>query len=368
MHRRKTLALLLTAIGLILTFVGPFVPGGIHLVPAHPLGAGHVTTLIAAPGGEVFAGTQSGEVWRLADGVWTREAVALGGQPVTAMLGDPRRNPVGTSAGLVNAPQGTPPLDERVGSLVRTRDGLLAGTARGVRRLVEGRWDSPGPAANVYSLFTRSSAEGDWLHAGTIGSGVLSAPAGSADAPWQPNSLGLPEAAKVFCFAATPGGRLLAGTDAGLFWQSRPGDTWRSLSLGLEGKRVLALDLAPAEERGGRQRLWIGRALLADPGREWRRPGPGGRGASGRFGGEPAGCRCELDRPPSGSAAGQCRGHLCLRTDPARRLGLDLARRGPVAAGRRLADAAPGRDPGGAGSDLREPIDPVPSDRSAAWS
>lgn len=265
MHRRKTLALLLTAIGLILTFVGPFVPGGIHLVPAHPLGAGHVTTLIAAPGGEVFAGTQSGEVWRLADGVWTREAVALGGQPVTAMLGDPRRNPVGTSAGLVNAPQGTPPLDERVGSLVRTRDGLLAGTARGVRRLVEGRWDSPGPAANVYSLFTRSSAEGDWLHAGTIGSGVLSAPAGSADAPWQPNSLGLPEAAKVFCFAATPGGRLLAGTDAGLFWQSRPGDTWRSLSLGLEGKRVLALYLAPAEGQGAGQRLWIG----ADDGLYW---------------------------------------------------------------------------------------------------
>lgn len=265
MHRRKTLALVLTACGLILTFAGPFVPGGIHLVPHQPLGAGHVTTLIAAPGGEVFAGTQSGAVWRLADGVWTQEPVALGGEPVTAMLGDPRRNPVGTAAGLANAPQGTPPLGERVGSLVRTSAGLFAGTARGVRRLVDGRWETPGPSANVYSLVVQSRADGDWLHAGTIGSGVLSTPLQAAGGPWRANRLGLPEQAKVFCFGATPGGRLLAGTDSGLFWQATPGDPWRSLSLGLDGKRVLALYLAPAEGPAGRQRLWIG----ADDGLYW---------------------------------------------------------------------------------------------------
>ena len=126
--RRKMLALVLTFSGLILAVAGPFLPGGVHLTPHHPLGAGHVTSLIATTSGDILAGTQAGEIWHLHGGQWTRESLKLGGHPVLAMLDEPARTPVGTASGLYPT-TGAPPLEGRVGSLLQTDHGLLAGTA-----------------------------------------------------------------------------------------------------------------------------------------------------------------------------------------------------------------------------------------------
>ncbi len=257
MNKRKTLALTLTFLGLLLAVVAPFLPGGTHLVPNDPLGAGHVTSLIATADGDVLAGRETGEVWRFRDGQWTQEHLALGGHPVLAMLGEPGRTPLGTAAGLAFAPLGAPPLEGRISSLLQTDRGLLAGTANGVRLFAEGAWRAPGPAANIYSLTSQRRGDGRWLHAGTVGSGVLTALAADPGAPWQPNSQGLPDGVKVFSFATTPGGLLLAGTDRGLFWQARPGQPWRSLHPALDGQRVLSLLLARGASNEG-DRLWIG--------------------------------------------------------------------------------------------------------------
>ncbi|AFL72894.1 hypothetical protein [Thiocystis violascens] len=257
MNQRKTFALVLTVLGLLLAVAGPFLPGGIHLTPVGPPGAGHVTSLVATDQGDILAGTQAGEVWRLRGGAWTRENLALGGQPVLALLGEPGRTPVGTAAGLF-PPAGESPLEDRVGSLLQTELGLLAGTVGGVRLLVNGRWSAPGPVANIYSLSGQRHGDGHWLHAGTIGAGVLSTSAAEAGAAWQPNSQGLPEAVKVFSFATTQGGLLLAGTDQGVFWQSRPGQPWRSLHPALDGRRAMSVHIAADGERQGRERLWIG--------------------------------------------------------------------------------------------------------------
>ena len=257
MNQRKTVALVLTALGLLLAVAGPFLPGGIHLTPIGPPGVGHVTSLVATDRGDILAGTQAGEVWRLRGGAWTREPLNLGGQPVLALLGEPGRTPVGTAAGLFPA-AGESPLEGRVGSLLQTEMGLLAGTASGVRLFANGGWSAPGPVANIYSLIGQRSDDGRWLHAGTIGAGVLSTSAAEVGTIWQPNSQGLPEAVKVFSFATTQGGLLLAGTDQGVFWQSRPGQPWRSLHSALDGRRAMSLHIAADGERQGRERLWIG--------------------------------------------------------------------------------------------------------------
>lgn len=265
MNSRRNLALMLTLVGILLALGGPFIPGGVHLVPNHPYGAGHVTSLIAAPNGDIVTGTQAGDVWRFREGIWTRDALALGGQPVMAMLDDPKRTPVGTAAGLANAPIGTPPLEGRVGSLLRLDQGLLAGTANGVRVLADDRWLAPGPQANVYALHRQKRPDGAWLHAGTIDAGVLSAPAEAPESPWQPNNQGLPDGVKVFSLATTPGGLLLAATDRGLFWQDRPGRAWRLVAPSLDGTRLLSLYLAPGPDARGAQRLWFG----SDKGLYW---------------------------------------------------------------------------------------------------
>ncbi len=254
MNTRKTLALALAGLGLLLAIAGPFLPGGVHLTLKDPPRSGHVTSLTALPNGDVLAGTQTGEVWRLQSGRWTRAKLNIGGEPVLAMIDAPGRAPVGTAAGLADAPVGTPPLEGRVSSLLRTDRGLLAGTASGVRLLANGRWQAPGPEANIYSLLKQRRGDGEWLHAATVGAGLLSTPAADAGAPWQPNNLALPDGLNVFSLATTTGGLLLAGTNQGLFWQSSPGQPWQSLHPGLDGQRVLSLY---PDTRG--TRLWIGR-------------------------------------------------------------------------------------------------------------
>ena len=258
MQRRKTLALAATLLGVILAVAGPLWPGGVHLVPNDPPRSGHVTELLATPDGAVLAGTQTGEIWRLRDGVWARLGYHLDDQPVTALLGEPGRAPVGTAAGLYFGPPGAAPLRERVSSLLATDRELLAGTANGVRRLAEGVWRPLEPQANVYCLHHQPRRDGDWLHAGTIGAGVLSAPLAEVGSAWRPNSEGLPDGAKVFVLVTAQGGELLAGTDQGLFWQARPGAVWQPLHPALAGHRILALHLDAPGAPGGTERLWIG--------------------------------------------------------------------------------------------------------------
>ena len=262
MLSRKTLALVCTLLGLTLAIAGPFLPGGVHLTLNDPPRGGHVTELIATPQGDVLAGTQNGEVWRLRDGLWTRNHPDLGGQPVIAMLGEPGRAPLGTAARLYFAPAGAPPLEERVGCLLSSDLGLLVGTASGVRWLVDGSWRRLEPKVNVYRLHRQQRGAEGWLHAGTIGAGVLSAPETDPGAPWRPNNLGLPSDLKVFGFVTTRGGHLVAGTDQGVFWQARPWQTWRSLHPSLDARRILSLLLTP---QGDSERLWIG----GDDGLQW---------------------------------------------------------------------------------------------------
>ena len=71
-----------------------------------------------------------------------------------------------------------------------------------------------------------------------------------------PNSDGLPGQGNVFSFVVTAGGRLIAGTSAGLYWQAAPMEPWQPLKVGLERSRMLSLHLEPARKE--RQRLWIG--------------------------------------------------------------------------------------------------------------
>lgn len=265
MKNRTTLALLLTLVGVVLTIAGPFLPGGVHLVKHDPPRAGHVTDLIADGAGSVYAGTQAGEVWHLRRGVWQSLSIDLGGHPVTAMLPVPGRKPVGTADGLYALPPGTPALPGRVSSLLETNAGLLVGTGSGLRLLANGRWQALGADLNVYSLFDQRRADNGWLHAGTIGAGALAAPADDHTAAWKTNSDGLPANANVFSFAATEGGLVLAGTDAGVYWQSEPGATWTTLSPALSEWRILSMHRAPAEMPGAPQRLWLG----SDDGLHW---------------------------------------------------------------------------------------------------
>lgn len=258
MKKSKTLALSMTIVGIVLAVAGPFLPGGVHLVPNDPPRSSHVTLLTATRGGDVLAGTQAGKLWRLHDGIWTQERIHLGGNPVMAILDEPGRAPIGTAGGLYNAPVGAPAVEERVSALMRTSKGLLIGTAEGTRLLSDGRWQTPGPKANIYTLFEQKRGDGAWIHAGTVGGGVLSIPAKEPDEPWQPNDQGLPRGANVFSFAETPSGLLLAGTNQGLYWQPEPGTAWQLLHPDLAGQRILALHLEPGGGADGSDRLWIG--------------------------------------------------------------------------------------------------------------
>jgi hypothetical protein len=259
MKSNRTLPLALVAIGLLLIVAGPLLPGGQRLVLNDPPRTGHVTDLARADDGSILAGTQDGELWQLAEGLWERVIVDLDRQPVTALAadlsGDPSEGPIGTGGGLVNAPAGLPPVDERVSDEAGTAAGLVVATGNGL--LIEGdsTWRRQLEGVHVYRLEPQATDGADYLHAGTVNAGVYTAPVADL-ASWAPNSQGLPEQGNVFSFVVTAGNRLIAGTSKGLYWQEAPLQPWQPLEVGLEQSRILSLHLdAPVD---GRERLWIG--------------------------------------------------------------------------------------------------------------
>jgi hypothetical protein len=256
----RTAALAIVALGLLLLIAGPLIPGGERLSRNDPPRTGHVTDLARADDGSILAGTQDGELWRLADGAWTRVDVDLGGQPVTALSadlsGDPAEGPIGTGGGLVNTPPGLPPLDERIADEWMTSAGLVVATGEGVHIQGDGTWQRALTDTYVYRLEPQSHDGADYLHAGTIDQGVLTARVDDL-LDWQPNRDGLPDGTNVFSFVTTAGNRLVAGTEHGLHWQPAPMQPWQPLKVGLENSRMLSLHLFPPDA-DGRQRLWIG--------------------------------------------------------------------------------------------------------------
>ena len=259
MNNNRTLALALVAAGLLLIVAGPLLPGGEGLVPNDPPRSGHVTDLARADDGSILAGTGKGELWQLQDDLWRRVDIALGGHPVTALAadlsGDPSEGPIGTAGGLVNVPAGLPPVDERVSDESATAAGLVVATVDGVLVESGGTWQRWIEGVYIYRLEPHATAAGDYLHAGTVSQGVYTAAVADL-ASWAPNSNGLPEQTNVFSFVVTDGGRLVAGTSQGLYWQQAPLQPWQPLKVGLEQSRMLSLHLDPP--RGGRERLWIG--------------------------------------------------------------------------------------------------------------
>ena len=260
MNKKSITALLIAVLGLVLVVAGPLLPGGERLIRNDPPRSGHVTDLALADDGSALAGTQDGELWRLADGAWSKVDVDLNGKPVTSLSadlsGDPAQGPIGTGGGLVNAPAGMPPLDVRVSDETATRNGLVVATGEGLRVQSDGAWASVQPEIYFYRLEPQTQDDVDYVHAGTVGHGVYTAEVDDL-LSWQPNSEGLPEGGNVFTFVVTAGGRLIAGTDRGLYWQPAPMRPWQPLQVGLEQSRMLSLYLAPPGE-DERQRLWIG--------------------------------------------------------------------------------------------------------------
>lgn len=259
MESRRIIALLLIALGILAVIAGPRLPGAQRLAAIGPPTKAHVTALALGDAGAIIAATQTGEVWRHEDDRWSRMELGLDERVITALAGEPGRYPVGTSAGLW--PVTGPRLDgePRILDVLETERGLLVATSEGVRALAEESWQAPGPSLNGYRLQAQQNDGGAYLHVGTIGDGVYSAPAGEMLGEWQANSAGLPVAVKVLSFAVTPGGLLLAGTDSGLYWQAQPGETWRALDTGLGERRMLAMLVEPSDaDPATRQRLWVG--------------------------------------------------------------------------------------------------------------
>jgi len=259
MNHERIPALALVVAGLALIIAGPLLPGGERTLINDPPRTGHVTDLARADDGSILVGTQHGELWRLADGTWDRIGIDLDEQPVTALsadlAGDPREGPIGTSGGLINGPAGLPPVSEPVTDEAATAAGLVVATGDGL--LVQGdeAWRRQLAGVHVYRLEPQRIGGSDYLHAGTIDKGVFTAAVANLG-DWRPNTDGLPEHGNVFSFVITDGGRLIAGTSTGLFWQAAPGERWQPLKVGLERSRMLSLYLEPPVD--GQQRLWIG--------------------------------------------------------------------------------------------------------------
>ncbi len=265
MKTTRSIALGIAGLGLALLIAGPLLPGGERVSRIDLPSAGHVTDLAPGGNGSVLAGTQDGEIWRLIEGQWGRVAMDLGGQPVTALtaepVGNPTQGPIGTAAGLVNPPPGMPPLTMRISDEIATDDGLVVATGEGLWIQGAGSWQQTLPDVNIYRLERQASDGANYVHAGTVGDGVYSA-RDDALLEWLPNRDGLPDDAYVFTFAVTKAGRLIAGTDRGLYWQDAPFQPWRSLKTGLEKSRALSLllvaDTQATDGAAGADRLWIG--------------------------------------------------------------------------------------------------------------
>jgi hypothetical protein len=227
MKTSRMTASAIVAVGIALLVSGPLLPGGERLSRLDLPSQSHVTDLAPGDDGSILAGTQDGEVWRLLGGQWGRVGIDLDGQPVTALtaepIGHPTQRPVGTAAGLVNPPPGMPPLSMRISDEILTDRGLVVGTGEGLWVQGVGVWQSALPGVNNYRLELQTVDGTGYVHAGTVGDGVYSAHV-DALADWQPNRDGLPEGSYVFAFSETDGGRLIAGTDRGLYWQDAPLD------------------------------------------------------------------------------------------------------------------------------------------------
>ncbi|MCG6939839.1 MAG: hypothetical protein LJE69_01130 [Thiohalocapsa sp.] len=259
MNTNRMPALVLAAVGVALIVAGPLLPGGERAVVNDPPRTGHVTDLARADDGSILVGTQHGELWRFADSTWGRIGINLDNQPVMSLsadlAADPRHGPIGTSGGLVNGPPALRPVRQRVSDVIITSAGLVVATGDGLLVQGDSTWRRQLAGVQVYRLGAQTVAGSDHLHAGTVNQGVFTAPVANL-AAWSSDSVGLPEHSNVFTFAVTAGGRLIAGTDAGLYWQTAPMERWRPLRVGLEHDRMLSLYLQPAQD--GQQRLWIG--------------------------------------------------------------------------------------------------------------
>ncbi|MBK5969727.1 MULTISPECIES: ligand-binding sensor domain-containing protein [Thiorhodovibrio] len=261
--QQKTAAITVAAIGLVVTVAGPLMPGGERLERNSPPYTGHVTDLA---GGSVnpaddqslplLAGTSAGEIWSYQAGLWQHLPLDFGGHPITTILGHPSDNPVGTAGGVYNPPPGIS-FTGRVGDLMQTPAGLLAGNELGIHLLSADGNRVMNQGMNVYRFISQTINGETYLHAGTVGAGVHSTKPENIASDWPANNAGLPADAYVYSFAVTEGGKLIAGTKSGLFWQSRPGETWQPLDAEHGDTRVLSLYLAPSSSKRS-QHLWIG--------------------------------------------------------------------------------------------------------------
>ncbi|MBK1621409.1 hypothetical protein CKO42_23945 [Lamprobacter modestohalophilus] len=260
MKASRPIAIGIAVLGLILLIAGPLIPGGERLVRNAPIGSGHITDLARADDGSILAGTQDGELWRYASDLWTRVNVNLGGHPVTALSadlsGDASKGPIGTGGGLYNVPAGMPALPVRVRDEILAGGRLLVGTGNGLYVQGDGQWLQALEGTSIYRLETQQVGDELWLHLGSVGDGVFSAKAADP-LSWQPNREELPEGINIFSFVITDGGRLIAGSDQGLYWQEAPLQPWQRLKVGLENSRMLSLYLEPAKSKQA-ERLWIG--------------------------------------------------------------------------------------------------------------
>ncbi|EIC23093.1 hypothetical protein [Thiorhodovibrio frisius] len=261
--QQKSVALILAAIGLILTIAGPLIPGGERLVRNSPAYTGHVTYLsagsLAADGGQslpMLAGTSAGEIWQYRGGLWQHLPLDFGEHPITTILGNPADSPVGTAGGIYNPPPGIA-FSGRVGDLMQTPAGLVVGNEEGIHLLGANGNRLINSGMNVYRFVTQTIDDQLYLHAGTVGAGVHSTSSDDIAKDWPANNAGLPADAYIYSLAVTGGGKLIAGTKTGLFWQSRPGETWHPLDAKHGDTRALSLYLAPASKKRS-HRLWIG--------------------------------------------------------------------------------------------------------------
>lgn len=260
--QQKTAALGVAAIGLILTIAGPLIPGGNRLERNSPPYTGHVTDLAGGSadrddrGQPMLAGTSAGEIWQYQAGLWQHLPLDFGGHPITTIIGDPTAKPVGTAGGVFNPPPGIS-FDGRVGDLMETAAGLVVGNEFGIHLLGPDGNRVINEGMNVYRFTSQNTGDHTYLHAGTVGAGVHSTTPDKIATDWPANNDGLPPEAYVYSFAVTEGGKLIAGTKSGLFWQPRPGETWQPLDAEHGDTRVLSLYLAPATSKRP-QHLWIG--------------------------------------------------------------------------------------------------------------
>jgi hypothetical protein len=249
--------IILSILGLALIAFGYLLPDGERLIRENLPLETHVTVLAPGDEGSILAATQSGEIWRFDGAHWNPEDVDLGGRLVLALRGEPDRHPIGTSAGLLNVPGEPLPKGLRVSDVMETAGGLVVGTPEGVRVRLDGTWHHPLPGMSIYRLVEQRRGDRVYVHAGTIGDGIFSAPIEEMLSVWSANRRGLPDGVKVLSFAVTEGGILLAGTDQGLYWQAQPGEAWERFEAIPRGQRILALYRASTDGQG-RQRLWIG--------------------------------------------------------------------------------------------------------------